>query len=122
MKQKDIVFLLISSVILTLAWIIFTIIHKGISSTIAPVTSEQITAIKPDFDNKTISELVRRHNGAPAFSLSTPSSSTSAEETLQPTPTVISQTPTPIPTGPVSLITQTPNINENQASTGGNTQ
>lgn len=121
MKQKDIMFLLISSVILTIAWIIFTIIHKSISSTIAPVTNEQITAINPLFDDKVISEIKKRQKTAPEFSLQVSSSSPSAQTTT-PTPAIISKTPTPIPSGPVSLITSTPNNTTNQATSGGQTQ
>lgn len=113
MKQKDLMFLLISSVILTIAWIVFTIIHKSISTTITPITSEQITAIKPNFDEKTINVLKNRENTAPAFFIQSTIASTSG---ITPTPKVATQTPTPIPTGPISLVTISPN---NTASSGG---
>jgi len=120
MKQKDIMFLLISSVILTIAWIVFTIIHKSISSTITPLTNEQITSINPYFDDKTITVIKTRMNTIPAFSFQSISSSTSA----LPTPSLNTLTPTtiptPIPSGSISLITKTPvNTNGNQASSGG---
>ena|SRR5258706_10502677 len=119
MKQRDLLFLLISSVILTIAWIVFTIIHKSISSTIASVTNEQITAIKPDFDEKTITILKNRQNTAPAYSIQSPTASSSG---IILTPTVAIPTPTRIPTGPVSLITSTPNnSNQNQATGSGKT-
>lgn len=124
MKQKDIVFLLISSVILTIAWIVFTIIHKSLSSTIAPITNEQITAINPNFDDKTITELIKRHSTAPVFSLQTPNSTASAE--VVPSPIQTSLTPSPteitIPTGTIPLVTSTQNTNVKQASSGAQTQ
>src|SRR5690349_16620584 len=102
MKQKDIMFLLFSFVILTIAWIAFTIIHNSITSTIPSVTQEQISSINPSFDLKTIRALETRQKATTSFSIQSPTSTTAGiiSPTQQPTPTTIT-------TEPIAIITVT---------------
>lgn len=78
MKQRDIITLLIPSFILILAWIIFSIYHSSVSSTITPVVDIQISPIKPVFDMDAISKLRQRQKVTPIYE--TPATAT-------PTPT-----------------------------------
>jgi|SRR5581483_8164599 len=86
MKQKEILFVVVSIFILVLIYIGFTIYHKSIASTISPDLSLQITPIAPAFDTATIEDLKKRNSVVPDFTQNTASQSVS--------PTV---TPSPIP-------------------------
>ena len=79
MKQRDIITLLIPSFVLILAWIIFSIYHNSVASTITPVVNIQISPIKPTFDMDTISKLKQRQKVTPIYETS------------------VAATPTPIP-------------------------
>ncbi len=78
MKQRDIITLLIPSFILILAWIIFSIYHSSVASTITPVVDIQISPISPIFDMDAISKLKQRQKVTPIYE--TPATAT-------PTPT-----------------------------------
>lgn len=67
MKQRDIITLLIPSFILILAWIIFSIYHSSVSSTIPPAVNIQISPIKPVFDMDAISKLKQRQKVTPIY-------------------------------------------------------
>lgn len=69
MKQKDLLFLLISSALLAGVWIVFTIIHNSLTSTITSTVSEQISPITNSFDNKTIQSLQNRLQVTPQSSI-----------------------------------------------------
>lgn len=69
MKHKDIYMLLIPSFILVVFWIIFTIYHNSVSSTITPTQSVQIKPISADFDSKTINDIKTRNQIAPLFEM-----------------------------------------------------
>lgn len=99
MKQRDIYLLLISSFVLVFIWIVFTIYHNSVTSTIPEVLNVQIIPIKPDFDLKTISDIKTRTDVTPIY---TPLINPESEQ-VSPTPT---PTPfiSPIPTTP-ALIT-----------------
>ena len=79
MKQRDIITLLIPSFVLILAWVIFSIYHSSIASTITPTVSTQMSPIKPVFDINTISELKKREKVIPNYE-------SSVAATLMPTP------------------------------------
>lgn len=94
MKQRDIITLLIPSFILILAWIIFSIYHSSVASTIPPAVNIQISPIKPIFDMDAISKLKQRQKITPSYEgpvgasptptpglLNIPSSSLSASQT-----------------------------------------
>jgi len=57
MKQKDLLFLLVSVFIMAFAWILFSIIHNAITSTIPETVSIQISPISPSFNIKVIEKL-----------------------------------------------------------------
>ncbi len=67
MKQRDLLFLVISTFILIVAWIGFSIYHNLVSSTITGPVEEKILPINPTFDTKTIDTLKKRKNIEPIF-------------------------------------------------------
>jgi hypothetical protein len=70
MKQKDIITLLVPSFILIVAWIIFSIYHSSVASTITPVVNIQISPITPTFDMNAISQLKQRQTVTPVYEIS----------------------------------------------------
>lgn len=83
MKQRDILFLVISTFVLILAWIGFSIYHNLVSSTITGPVVEKIIPINPTFDTKTIDSLKERKNIEPLFEVSSkePTENTVIENT-----------------------------------------
>lgn len=69
MKQRDIITLLIPSFLLILAWIIFSIYHNSVASTITPVVDIQISPIKPVFDTDAVSKLKQRQKVTPIYEI-----------------------------------------------------
>lgn len=67
MKQKDILFLLISVALLVIAWIVFNIYHNSVTSTISGTLNTNILPISPNFDTATISNLKTREPVVPVF-------------------------------------------------------
>src|SRR5574338_413349 len=80
MKQKDLLFLLVSSAFLASVWIIFTILHNTLTSTISSTVNQQIQSINNSFDGKTISSLQNRKQVTPIFSIQ-------GTDNITPTPT-----------------------------------
>ena len=98
MKQRDILFLLISSAILAGIWIVFTIAHNALTSTITPTISQQLIPLSNTFDQKTLQTLQTRKGVTPQFIISVVVSTTPT-----PTPTLIPISPVnPLPTNKVS--------------------
>ncbi len=102
MKQKDIIFILGSSLFVIFIWIIFNVYHGSVESTIPKKITNKVTPIKADFDLKTIENIKKRDQIEPLYIKhneisTTPSATTSA-----------------IPTPALQTETQ-----ENQASLGG---
>jgi len=85
MKQKDLLFILISSTFLVALWIVFGIVHNSISSTISQNTVSNLQPISSSFDVKTIQTLKTRANVNPQVG--------------------IASTPTPFPTPTIPPIT-----------------
>lgn len=81
MKRNDIIFLLGSAFFLVIAWIAFSVIHTSLTSTISTTLNQQITPIKPTFDDKTINALKERNQVTPNYTISLPSGT--------PTPTLV---------------------------------
>ncbi len=73
MKRRDILFVIISSFVLVLAWIGFSIFHNIKTSTIPETTTIQIAPIQPNFDIKEITEIKNRQSISPIFGQTTPS-------------------------------------------------
>ncbi|HEX8965556.1 MAG TPA: hypothetical protein VF820_03945, partial [Patescibacteria group bacterium] len=83
MKQKDLLFILISSTLLAIVWIIFTILHNSLSSTITQSVSQQIVPIEGRFDAKTLQTIQKRTQITPVSSIQG-----TDNITLTPTPTL----------------------------------
>lgn len=100
-KQKDILFILISSFVVVVAWIGFNLYDIWANSTVSQEIQLELTPIDPQFDPQTIKLLKNRENINPLFSQATPSASVTVEPTQTPAPTPSQQvtlsTPTPIP-------------------------
>lgn len=107
MKQKDILLLTIPGFFLIVIWIIFSIYHSSVTSTIPENLTLQIVPISPTFDTKTIEALKNRTQIAPIFELSKSSS-----QTATPTPT-----PTPTITPIISIIPSSPSSSLTNQST-----
>lgn len=75
--QKDILYLSISSFILTALWISFNVYHSYVSTTIAPTLQLQIQPIEPSFDLITIQNLKNRKSVVPQFDFQTSQNSSS---------------------------------------------
>lgn len=105
MKQKDILFLLISAFVLVVAWIIFSIYHKSITSTISETLSVQIIPINPNFDAKTLEKIKERNSVAPLYQI---------QQIPTPTPS-LQILPTPIGSESASQI----NIQSQESTQGG---
>ncbi|HSX40568.1 MAG TPA: hypothetical protein VLF68_03050 [Candidatus Saccharimonadales bacterium] len=99
MKQKDILLFIVPMFFLVVAWIVFTLYHSAVSSTVSETVSMQIRPIAADFDTKTINDLKKRQAVAALYTAALPSAT--------PTPTPPSATssailfapsPTPSPT------------------------
>lgn len=70
MKQRDLLLLLISTFILVVFWIGFSIYHKSVTSTISETLSTQIAPINPNFDSKTIEKIKKRKVIVPIYEFS----------------------------------------------------
>lgn len=60
MKQKEIIFILLSGFALVLFLMIFNIYHNSVTSTIPPALGTQIIPIKPSFTESTFTRLKER--------------------------------------------------------------
>jgi len=67
MKQKDIILLVVPLFFLVLVWIIFSVYHNSVSSTVSESLNIQIMPIDGRFDENTINELKERENLLPIF-------------------------------------------------------
>lgn len=75
MKHKDIIFILLPTLILVFAWIAFGIYHNTASTTITGNLNKQIVPINPDFDMDTIEKLKQREFVEPIYELTQNASS-----------------------------------------------
>ncbi|HZQ30044.1 MAG TPA: hypothetical protein VFA93_03125 [Patescibacteria group bacterium] len=81
MKQKDILFLVIPFFVLVLVYIIFSVYHDSVTSTISENLDIQIIPIPPDFNQKIISDIKKRDQITPLYQISPqPSVSSSAQK------------------------------------------
>lgn len=107
MKQRDVITLLIPSFILILAWIVFSIYHNSVASTIPPAVNIQISPINPVFDMDTVSKLKQRQKITPIY-----------EGQAAPTPTPAPGFPNIFSSSPSGSQTNGP-ANSPQGSPGG---
>lgn len=84
MKRKDILLLLVPSVVLVIFWVVFSIYHNSVTSTIPPKVNVQMKPIDPEFDMETFSELKKRVNIKPLTEIE-------AVVTTSPTPKIENQ-------------------------------
>lgn len=82
MKQRDVLFLVIPFFMLVLIFIIFSVYHNSVTSTISENLNIQITPIAPDFNQKTISDIKKRDQVMPLYQFS-PQSQASSEAKKQ---------------------------------------
>ena len=119
-KQKDILFILISSFVVIVAWIGFNIYDIWANSTVSEEIQVELTPIDPQFDPQTISLLRNRENITPQFNQATPSATpTEPPPTSTPIPTsqpVVSPTPSPIPSNAPSPSPVISNIQQPSSS------
>lgn len=81
MKQRDVLFLVIPFFMLVLIYIIFSVYHNSVTSTISENLNIQITPIAPDFNQKTISDIKKRGQVMPLYEFSSqPSASSGAQK------------------------------------------
>jgi hypothetical protein len=69
MKQKNVVLVLFSFMILTIAWMGFSFYHAAVTSTIDETLSIQIQPISPRFNEQTLDLLNKRTPIAPSYVL-----------------------------------------------------
>lgn len=87
MKRKQILFILIPTFIFVVIWIISSIYHGIVTSTISQNENMQITPISPNFDTKVIDNLKQREVVTPIYEIS---GSSTIPSPVQITPTPIS--------------------------------
>lgn len=108
MKEKDLLYLVVSSFILTILWVGFNIYDSIATSTITEVLKVQIAPISPEFDPATIEKIRAREIIAPAYTFT----ATGIKETPTPTQAPIVELPTPSPSplfvSPTTAILQSP--------------
>jgi hypothetical protein len=84
MKQKDILFILISSFVLTVAWVCFNLYHKWVTTTISSDLQMQLNPIDPNFDMDTFEKLKQREQVTPSYNLDGSIKSASQPGQIQP--------------------------------------
>jgi hypothetical protein len=67
MKQKNILLILIPTFVLTILWLIFSIYHNHVTSTIEDPLTIQIIPIKGTFDNEAIANIKGRNRVNPIY-------------------------------------------------------
>lgn len=97
-RQKDILFVLISSFIVVVAWISFNIYHIWITSTIPSTITPQLDPITPIFDTEVRQQLKTREQIEPLYDKQT----SSVTESKSPSQTTLLISPTPEATNPLS--------------------
>ena len=110
MKNKELVLLLGSVLVIVVAWIAFSIYHNLITPTTPENLEKEATPIDPVFDESTINKLKERQQTAPLLEVDT-SAQIPTEDlgpTFEPTPisspspTGINLTPTASPGGQIT--------------------
>lgn len=86
MKRKQILFILIPTFIFVVIWIISSIYHGLMTSTISQNENMQITPISPNFDIKVIDNLKQRKAVTPIYEISGSSVIPSPPTQITPTP------------------------------------
>ncbi len=110
MKQKDILIILIPVFIITILWVIFSIYHNYVTSTIKDPLTYQIIPIDGSFNTEGINMIKSRKNFDPAYTFqgTSETSPTPTIEEVTPIEEEISVTPSPTSTSNSSTNTSTP--------------
>ena len=82
MKKNDILILLIPSMLIVILWVVFSVYHNYVTSTIPENLNTQILSISPNFDLKTIENLKKRDVVIPIYQLTAPA--TQADTDIEP--------------------------------------
>ena len=99
MKQKDFLIILVPAFILTILWVVFSIYHNYVTSTIKDPLTFQTIPIDGKFDKLTIENIKNRQRVDPLYELLTLPSTDSSTNDEEITPTSIdTQEPNPTPT------------------------
>lgn len=99
MKKNDLLFILTSSCILVAIWIVFSIYHASVSTTINQTIVQEIKPINPTFNTAAIDQIKTRQQITPVYDLKN-ASSAAINKPITPTQTLTH--PTTTPTGTVS--------------------
>jgi hypothetical protein len=86
--KRDLIILLVSSFIVIVCWIGFSIYSRAVTSTIDEATTKQTAPIQPSFDTATINSLIKREKVEPLYQsvgLVTPTPQIEEEPTPNPT-------------------------------------
>jgi len=86
MKQRDILLILIPTLLLVVLWVVFNIYHNSVSSTVSKSLAEKVIPIDPNFDLQTIENLKKRSAIEPLYELPPTNSSLSINAGAQATP------------------------------------
>lgn len=98
MKQKDIFYIVLSSFIVIVIWIVANLWHIQNVSKLSDSVIMQTTPITPSFDTQTLQKLKTRSQTSPDFSIKN-----NASPSATPTPIpIVSPVPTTIITPPVT--------------------
>ena len=68
-KERNLIFILASSTIVTMSWIGFAIYHTSVTSTIDSELSVQIQPIAPVFNQVAIKNILNRNETEPTFEI-----------------------------------------------------
>lgn len=69
MKKNDLLIILIPSLLIVILWVIFSVYHSFVTSTIPTNLNYSIQFISPDFDSKAIENIKARQIVDPLFNL-----------------------------------------------------
>jgi hypothetical protein len=89
-RHKDILFILISSFVVVVAWVGFNIYHVYITSTISEELQMQLTPIDGSFDTTIIQNLKSRERVNPSFEKQTTASQSAPKPLPEPTAEAVS--------------------------------
>jgi len=102
MKHKDIIILLVSALLLVMAWVAFSVYHNLVESTTPETLEKETLPIKSSFDEPTIKKLKERKQVSPLFQLDNPLPIPTTPSEPSPSPTEENLTPTASPGGQIN--------------------
>jgi hypothetical protein len=106
-KEKNLIYLLISSTIVTIAWISFTLYHAISASTIDEHLGIQIQPIPPQFNPASIQRIIQRSETPPTYEVQGGVSLTTEQNASNAAQRALTATP---PQNPSQAVTPTPRV------------